>query len=74
MAKKFKKTILVHYVFVPSTLTGTSPVNPSYEQMQQSVEKYKETFAFNIDGLIERFVPSLERSGIEVFNLENEYE
>lgn len=74
MAKKSKKTILVHHVLVPSKLTDTSNVNPNIDQTLRYVEVYQEKFAFNIDGLIEKFIPSFERSGIEVFNLENEYE
>lgn len=74
MAEKSKKTILIHHVFIPSKLTDTSDVNWDIDQMLRYVEVYQEKFAFNIDGLIEKFIPSFERSEIEVFNLEDEYE
>lgn len=74
MANRFKTTILVHYVLVPSKFTGTREENPNIGLILRYVEEYREKFAFNIHGLIEKFIPSFERSGIEVFNLENEYE
>lgn len=69
MAKNSKKVVIIHYVFIPSKLTGSAEFFPTNTDVVTHINWYRAEFAFNIEGVEERFIPSFERSGVEIINI-----